>query len=90
MSIFDRLAGLSEDSDLNRRPLRTLGEAGGAERSTPDAIIDYSEGPATIAPSPNTRYRAQPKQSYGSDATMSGKTKSSALRTGKPAQYNTK
>jgi len=90
MSIFDKLAGLSEASDLNRRPLRTLGEAGGGARSTPDATIDHGKGPKDISPSPNTRYRPQPKQAYGSDKTMKGKGTAAALRTGKPAQYNTK
>jgi hypothetical protein len=90
MSVFDKLAGLSEASDLTRRPLRTLGEAGGAERSTPDTTMDHGPGPKDISPSPNTRYRAQPKQAYGSDGTMKGKGKAAALRTGKPAQYNTK
>lgn len=90
MSIFDQMAGLSEASDLTRRPLRTLGEAGGGERSTPDATLDYGDAPKDMAPSPNTRYRPQPKQNYGGDGTMKGKGKAAALRTGKPAQYNRK
>jgi len=88
MSIFNKLAGLSEGADLNRRPLKTLGEAGGGAKSTTDATMDYGDKPKDMAPSPNTRYRPQPAPAFGSDATMSGKTKASALRTAKPAQYN--
>lgn len=95
MSAFDRIAGLSEGApSLSRRPLVTLGEAGGDKKSTTDAVIDYSDGPPPkfMHGDPNTRYRPQPKQDYGSDATMGGeaKRKAAALRTSKPAQHNTK
>lgn len=95
MSAFDRIAGLSEGaSALSRRPLITLGEAGGDKKSTPDAVIDYSDGPPPkfMHGDPNTRYRPQPAPAYGTDGTMGGeaKRKAAALRTSKPAQYNTK
>ena len=90
MSIFDQMAGLSEGETLTRRSLRTLGEAGGAARSTPDTTTDYGSKPAEIAPSPNTCYRAQPRPGFGGDGTMKGKGTTAQARTSKPAQHNTK
>ena len=94
MSEFDRMAGLSEGvSTLRRRRLVTL-EAGGHTKSTPDAVIDYSDGPPPkfMHGDPNTRYRDKPKVAYGTDGTMGGdsKRKAAALRTSKPAQHNAK
>jgi len=93
MSAFDTMAGLSEGAAaLNRRPLVTLREAGGNEKSTTDATVDYSDGepPKFKHGDPNTRYRPTPKPDYGGDGTMAGKGKAAALRTSKPAQYGAK
>jgi hypothetical protein len=92
MGTFDKLAGLDEGCiTLERSPLKTLGEAGGDVKSTPDTTVDYGDPPPPFkAGTPNSAYRAQPKQDYGSDKTMAaGKEKKSATRTGKPAQFNT-
>lgn len=88
MSMFDHLAGISEGVvTLTRRPLKTIDEAGAGERSTPDAVMDYGSQPDEERHgSPNSAYRPQPKQDYGSDGTMKGKSKAAALRTKKPAQ----
>ena len=57
------------------------------------ATSDYGPTPGPFSHGdPNTRYRKQPAQDYGADDTMGGESKVKArqLRTGKPAQYNTK
>jgi hypothetical protein len=91
MSVFDKMAGISEGVALTRRPLKTLGEAGGAERSTTDATVDYGDPPGPERHgTPNSAYRPQPKQSYGGDETMKGKEKARATRTSKPAQAGAK
>lgn len=93
MSAFDKMAGLSEGSGLERRPLVTL-EAGGHAKSTPDAVIDYAMGPPPkfMHGDPNTRYRPKVPPPFGVDTTMGGesKRKAAALRTSKPAQHNAK
>ncbi len=91
MSNFDKLAGLSEGAtSLSRRPLVTLGEAGGDVKSTPEATIDYRDVPPPFRHGdPNTRYRPKPAPEFGADTTMKGKAKAAALRTSKPAQYGT-
>lgn len=82
MGIFDRMIGLQES--LTRRPLKSLGEAGGDVKSTPAATTDYGKTPRnTVHGTPNSAYHPQPKQDYGSDETMSGKTKTAANRSGK-------
>lgn len=87
MSAFDQLAGIAEG--FTRRPLKTLGEAGGGTKVTTDAPTDYGPNPPnTKHGTPNSAYRPQPKQNYGSDATMKGKGKAAALRTKKPYQFN--
>ena len=93
MSIFDRMAGLAETDNLTRSPLKTISEAGGGVKADAAATTDYGSTPPPFKHgSPNTRFRPQPDQDYGSDATMGGdsKIKARALRTGKPAQHNTK
>jgi hypothetical protein len=89
MGIFDQLAGLEEG--YTRRHLKTLDEAGGAKKSSPAATTDYGPAPRnTVHGTPNSAFRPQPKQDYGSDATMKGKKKAAALRSSKPYQYGTK
>ncbi len=89
MSMFDHLAGITEGvMTLTRRPLKTLDEAGGGAKSTPDAGMDYGPGPDDERHGdPNSAYRPQPKPEYGGDGTMKSKSKAAALRTKKPAQY---
>lgn len=88
MSAFDKLAGITEG--FTRRPLKTLGEAGGDVKSTNDATTDYGKPPRETDEDPNSAYRPCPKPAYGSDATMSGKVTAAALRSKKPYQHNTK
>ena len=86
MSNFDQMAGIAEG--FTRRYLKTLGEAGGGAKATPAATTDYGPTPPdTKYGTPNSAYRPQPKQAYGSDATMKGKAKAAALRTQKPYQH---
>ena len=91
---FDQMAGLDEDATtLTRSPLKTIAEAGGGVKADAKAGTDYGSTPPNFKHGdPNTRYREQPNQDYGSDDTMGGdsKIKARALRTGKPAQHNTK
>ena len=93
-SMFDRLAGLGEDADtLTRGPLKTIAEGGGQEKADEKTTFDHGGAPGNFKHGdPNTRYRKQPNQDYGSDDTMGGESqvKARALRTGKPAQHNTK
>lgn len=93
-SMFDRLAGLAEETgELTRSPLKTIAEAGGQIKADEKATSDYGPTPGPFSHGdPNTRYRKQPAQDYGADDTMGGESKVKArqLRTGKPAQYNTK
>ena len=94
-SFFDRMAGLDEGEGetLTRSPLKTIAEGGGQTKADEKTTYDHGGPPGTFKHGdPNTRFRPQPKQDYGSDDTMDGdkKVKARALRTGKPAQHNTK
>jgi hypothetical protein len=86
MSAFDKLAGIAES--YTRRPLKTLGEAGGDKKSTPAATMDYGSPPREFEHgSPNTAFRPCPKPAFGGDGTMKGKVSAAALRTKKPYQH---
>jgi hypothetical protein len=90
VSNFDKLAGLSKLESLTRRGLKTLGEAGGDIKSTPDATMDYSDPPPeTKLGDPNSAYGAYKTPKFGSNATLAGKEKKAADRTSKPVQHNT-
>lgn len=92
-SMFDRLAGIAEESEgLTRGHLKTIAEGGGQAKADEKTTYDHGGPPGNFKHGdPNTRYRKQPDQDYGSDDTMGGesKVKARALRTGKPAQHNT-
>jgi hypothetical protein len=87
MSAFDKLAGIAEG--YTRRPLKTLGEAGGDVKSTPAATTDYGKPPREFKHgSPNTAYRPNKAPAFGK--CDEPKPTAAALRTKKPYQYNTK
>lgn len=90
MSAFDKMAGLG--ITLTRRPLLPLGEQ---DKSTPDPVSFYGKIPPETTKTtgnhdPNTRYRPKPDPKFGDNEQTTAKTTAAALRTGKPAQHNTK
>lgn len=87
MSAFDKLAGIAEG--YTRRPLKTLGEAGGDVKSTPDATTDYGKPPREfIHGSPNTAYRPKKDPAFGTCDSPS--PSAAALRSKKPYQAGAK
>jgi len=90
MGAFDQMAGLG--ITLTRRPLLSLGEE---DKSTPETVSWYGKTPpettsTTGKHDPNTRYRPKPDPKYGDNDQTTAKVSAAQLRTGKPAQHNTK
>lgn len=87
MSRFDQLMGITEG--YTRRPLKTLDEAGGGKKSTPDATTDYRGKPRDfVHGTPNTAYRPNTKPAFGMCDSPS--PTAAALRTKKPYQAGAK